>query len=242
MVEACTSTQAVFQQMLSNVQTGVWETGAKIPSERKLIEEFGVSRIAIRESLAMLRGLGVLEINHGQRTRVKSVDAVTLGHLLPLMLSNGGQQTFDQVFEVRLAIESQTASLAAHRRSPEQLSQLGTLLDQFRLSMDSGGDAEAQDVDLAFHLQIARAAGNPLFPTLLEALAGFVAFAQKESCRNDSVRSQRAVMAHESILEAIQDRDADRARVEMEAHLRYSMTRRLRQEDSPVDAARIETR
>ena len=71
--------------------------------------------IAIREALSMLRGLGVVEVNHGRRTRVKSVDAGTLSHLLPLMLIGGGQQTFDQVFEVRLALESQTAALAARR-------------------------------------------------------------------------------------------------------------------------------
>ncbi|PHQ37001.1 FadR/GntR family transcriptional regulator [Rhodopirellula bahusiensis] len=231
MVDAPTSTQFVFQRMLGNVQSGVWETGAQIPSERSLIEEFGVSRIAIREALSMLRGLGVVEISHGRRTRVKSVDAGTLSDLLPLMLI-GGQQTFDQVFEVRLALESQTATLAARRRTPEQLSRLDELLAQFRKAMSNGGDKAAQVVDLEFHLEIARASANPLFPTLLEALAGFVSFAQKESCRNDAVRGERAVLAHESIVDAIRDRDADRARVEMESHLRYSMTRKIEAENA----------
>lgn len=216
--------------MLGNVQSGVWETGAQIPSERSLIEEFGVSRIAIREALSMLRGLGVVEISHGRRTRVKSVDAGTLNHLLPLMLM-GGQQTFDQVFEVRLALESQSATLAARRRTPEQLSRLDELLTQFRQAMNNSGDRAAQVVDLEFHLEIARASANPLFPALLEAFAGFVSFAQKESCRNDAARGERAILAHESIVDAIRDRDADRARVEMESHLRYSMTRRIEVEN-----------
>ncbi|QDT10175.1 FadR/GntR family transcriptional regulator [Planctomycetes bacterium K23_9] len=235
MVEASTSTQTVFQKMLLNVQSGIWETGAKIPSERSLIDQFGVSRIAIREALSMLRGLGVLEINHGQRTRVKTVDAVTLGHLLPLMLSSGGQQTFDQVFEVRLAIESQTASQAARRRTSEQLERLKELLASFRDAMRNDGNTNAQAIDLEFHLEIARATANPLFPVLLEALAGFVSFAQKASCQNDSERSQRAVLAHESIFEAIRDADADRARVEMESHLRYSMTRKIRPDEPLFD-------
>ena len=227
MVDVSTSTQFVFRQMLGNVQSGVWQTGEQIPSERSLIEEFGVSRIAIREALSMLKGLGVVDVGHGRRTRVKSVDAATLSQLLPLMLIGGGQQTFDQVFEVRLALESQTATLAARRRTPEQLKRLEELRDEFRSAMNDGGDRSAQVVDLEFHLQIAQASGNPLFPTLLDALAGFVSFAQKESCRNDPIRGQRAVLAHETIVDAIRDQDADRARVEMESHLRYSMTRRI---------------
>ncbi|QDV22935.1 FadR/GntR family transcriptional regulator [Aureliella helgolandensis] len=226
MVSSTTSTETVFHHMLQNVRSGVWETGSTIPSERALIDEFGVSRIAIREALSMLRGLGVVDIGHGRRTRVKSIDSETLGYLLPLMLSSGGQRTFDQVFEVRLAIESQTVALAARRRTDAHLGKLEILLQRFRQAMTSA-DAEAQQIDLEFHLEIARAADNPLFPVLLEALAGFVAFAQKESCRNDSDRSQRAILAHESIVEAIRDSDTDRARVEMESHLRYSMTRKI---------------
>ena len=103
--------------------------------------------------------------------------------------------------------------------------------------MQEGGDKAAQVVDLEFHLEIARASANPLFPTLLEALAGFVSFAQKESCRNDPVRGQRAVLSHESLVDAIRDADAERARVEMESHLRYSMTRKI--DDVSVPAASL---
>ncbi len=92
MVDTSTSTQFVFQQMLDNLQSVVWETGVKIPSERSLIEEFGVSRMAIREAASMLRGLGV--VDHGRRTRVKLVDAGTLSHLLPLMLIRFGDIIF----------------------------------------------------------------------------------------------------------------------------------------------------
>ncbi|QDV43848.1 HTH-type transcriptional regulator LutR [Stieleria neptunia] len=231
MGSSATSTETVFQQMLQNVQSGDWESGSEIPSERSLIDEFGVSRIAIREALSMLRGLGVVDISHGRRTRVKPIGSETLGNLLPLMLLCGGQRTFDQVFEVRLAIESQTASLAARRRTDEHLVKLDILLQRFRDAMTSA-ESDAQPVDLEFHLEIARAADNPLFPVLLEALAGFVAFAQKESCRNDLNRRQRAILAHESIVEAIRDQDTDRARVEMESHLRYSMTRKIEQTES----------
>ena len=215
--------------MLGKIQAGRWCVGAEIPSERMLIDQFGVSRIAIREALSMLRGLGVVDVGHGRRTRVSKVDSETFGKLLPLMLASGGQQSLDQVFEVRLAIESRTAYLAAERHTEDQMQQLRELVERFRRYRTEGRE-EATSADLAFHLLIARMSGNPLFPILLEALAGFVTYAQEASCKDDAHRSRRAVLAHESIADALDDRDAERARVEMEAHLRYSATRRISNE------------
>jgi GntR family transcriptional repressor for pyruvate dehydrogenase complex len=173
----------------------------------------------------MLRGLGVLDVGHGRRTKVKPIGAETLAHLLPLMLASGGQRTFDQIFEARLGVESQSAALAARRRTTAQLDRLRDLVAAFRREMNQS-ESQSLATDLEFHMEIARASDNPLFPMLLESLAGFVTYAQKESCANNQERRLRAVMSHEAIFEAIRDGDSDRARVEMESHLRYSMTRR----------------
>ena len=221
-----TATHAVFRKMLANVHAGQWPVGASIPSERTLINDFGVSRIAIREALSMLRGLGVLDVSHGRRTQVRKIDTETFAQFLPLLLASGGQRSFDQIFEVRLALESATAYLAASRRTEEQVEQLLALVDQFRNERLSRSD-KSLATDVAFHLAIARMTGNPLFPVLLEALGSFIAYAQRESCKDDPARSQRAVSAHEAIADAIAGGDAERARVEMEAHLRFSATRRL---------------
>lgn len=212
--------------MLNNILEGRWPAGEQIPSERDLIGQFGVSRIAIREALSMLRGLGILDVGHGRRTKVRSLGSESLGQLMPLLLLNDGQKTFDQVFEIRLALESASAYAAATRRSEEQLARLQKLARSFSDQIYNHKE-RCFDTDKEFHLEIARATGNPLFPTLLEALGGFVSFAQRESCRNDIARAERAAQSHESIADAIADADANRAKVEMEAHLRFSMTRKL---------------
>ena len=235
-----TATQSVFRKMLANVHTGQWPVGSAIPSERTLITDFGVSRIAIREALSMLRGLGVLDVGHGRRTQVRKVDSETFAQFLPLLLASGGQRSFDQIFEVRLAVESATAYLAAKRRSDEQVSLLNELVDRFRDEHLSGSE-NGSATDLEFHMAIAKMTGNPLFPVLLEALGSFVAFAQRESCKDDPARSQRAVAAHEAIADAIAAGDAERSRVEMEAHLRYSATRKLNSgELQPGDSKTLE--
>ncbi|GMV96962.1 MAG: FadR family transcriptional regulator [Phycisphaerae bacterium] len=221
-----TATLNVFREMLANVHRGEWKIGSTIPSERTLINDFGVSRIAVREALSMLRGLGVLDIGHGRRTVVRRIDSETFGRLFPIMLSSGGQRTFDQIFDVRIVLESRSAFLAAGQRTEAECDHLRALCARFREQAGQGGE-QALATDLEFHLTIARATRNPLYAILLEALMGFIAFAQRESCRNEPLRWQRAVLAHEAIAEAIAAGDAERARAEMEGHLRYSATRRL---------------
>lgn len=216
-----TATQNVFHEMLGNIHSGRWPVGTVIPSERTLIDQFGVSRIAIREALSMLKGLGVLDVAHGRRTKVRSVGSEAIGHLLPVMLASGTQETLDHVFEVRLALESRTAWLAAQRRTDAQMRGLRRLADSYRRLARQAG-AKAVAVDLQFHLEIARITGNPLYPILLDALAGFIVLAQKESCKDDPSRRRRAVSAHEAITEAMAARDPEWARAEMESHLRFS--------------------
>jgi GntR family transcriptional regulator, transcriptional repressor for pyruvate dehydrogenase complex len=221
-----TATQDVFHEMFDHIQTGRWAAGTAIPSERKLIGQYGVSRIAIREALSMLRGIGVLDVQHGRRTKIREVDSETFGRFLPLLLASGAQQTFEQVFDVRLALESRTAYLAAILRTEEDLEKIEGLVKRYR-ELAEAKDSQAGDVDLEFHLEIARVTGNPLYAILLEAISDFIRFAQKESCKDDPLRRRRAAAAHAKIAKAIAAQDAEKARAAMENHLRYSLTRKI---------------
>jgi GntR family transcriptional repressor for pyruvate dehydrogenase complex len=212
--------------MLDRIRRGEWPVGSLVPAERVLVEQFGASRIALREAMATLRALGVLDTEHGRGSTVRRVDATILEQLLPLMLSLEGEQPFEQTFELRLALESKTAYLAALRRTDDEMSQIERLVDEFRRQAE--GELEgAIATDIEFHMAVARATHNPLFPIVLKAVSEFVKYVQTISCTNNPVRRARAVQAHEAICEAIRDRDAERARVEMESHLRYSARRIL---------------
>jgi GntR family transcriptional repressor for pyruvate dehydrogenase complex len=218
------TTERLFDQLLVRIRQGTWPVGSAIPSERTLMVEFGVSRIAIREALSMLRSLGVLDVSHGRRAIVRQVDAETLGRLFPLMLSLEGEQTFQQVFEIRVAIEAPAAYLAALRHTEDDVRRLEELVEQFNRRFDQNFDAR-DNAELELHLGIARATKNPLFATLLSAIAGYVIYVQSECCRDDVEMRQRAKLSHESIVDAIRHRDPQRARVEMEAHLRFNADR-----------------
>lgn len=216
--------QRLFRTMLDRIRDGQWPIGSVIPSERTLVRQFGVSRISLRESLSMLRALGILDVGQGRGSTVRRIDSEVVGRLLPLVFTFDGRQTFEQVFEIRLAMESWTAWLAALRRTEDDLQRLDQFLDLYRQQVEDELE-RAVETDLAFHLQIARASGNPLFPLLLEAISDLVTYVQTKSCKDSAVRRRKALRAHESIVRAIRRQHAEAARQEMESHLRYSAER-----------------
>lgn len=222
----------VFRWILDRVGTGQWGPGALVPSERQLCEQLGVSRVPVREALSMLKGLGIVEINQGRRSYVRQMDTGMLQQLFPLVFRLEGQESFLQIFDLRLAVESRTAFLAAERRTEADLLALADLTREFGRHHEEESPRFGE-LDLAFHVGIAEATGNAFFPLLLRTFSGFVIYSQSEGCRNSLERRRRAVQAHESILDAVADGDAPRAQVEMESHLRYSASRKLKDHNGP---------
>lgn len=212
------TTARLFEVMLELIESGTWEVGSSIPSERTLMLDFGVSRIAVREALSMLKALGVLNISHGRSTTVQKMTSETLARLFPLMLSMEGKQSLTHVFEVRNGLELQTAWLAAQKRTADDLNRLTDLAKRFE-SFDTD-TPESIEADHQFHVQIAKATGNPLFWVLLNVLGSYVKFAQRESGKHDPEQHRRASLAHHAILQAITDRNPEKSQLEMEKHLR----------------------
>ncbi len=217
-----TTTQTLFDEMLRRIQTGEWAPGQAIPSERNLIKEMDVSRIALREALSMLRSLGVLDTGHGRKSVVRQVGTDLLDKLLPLVTRLEPVSGFHEVFEVRLAMEVPAAGFAAARRTAEDLISLENLAKEYA-EQDNVGAGHYPRTDLEFHLQIARASRNPLFTALLNVISRYVIAGQAQSWGTSRpIAWDRAKQAHFAIFEAIRDRDVDRAKAEMDAHLRYT--------------------
>ena len=214
-----TTTARIFSELLAKIESGEWSIGSAIPSERTLIEQLGVSRIALREALSMLRVLGVLDISHGRSTTVSRMNTQTIAKLFPLMLTLDGIQSLEHIFEVRVALESQTAFFAAQKRSEDQLLRIQELASRFAEDFDHD-TTESIEVDQEFHTEIAKATGNPLFEALLDALGKIVQFAQRESGRLSTGNRARAVKSHADIVQAIRDKEAVKARDAMIKHLK----------------------
>lgn len=216
-----TTTSRLFDLMLRKIEAGEWSVGNPIPSERTLMEEFGVSRIALREAMSMLRAMGVLEISHGRSTTIRKINAEVIGRLFPLMMSTEGERTLTDILEVRIGLEAQTAYLAAKRRNDNDLERMTLLANRFEIEFTQD-TPESIETDQLFHVAIAKASRNTLFNMLLSALAGFVKYAQRESGKASPEHRAQAIQAHRKILSAIKDQNALLARDEMIAHLKAS--------------------
>jgi GntR family transcriptional repressor for pyruvate dehydrogenase complex len=168
----------------------------------------------------MLRSLGVLDTGHGRKSIVRHVGTDLLERILPLVCALEPGGSYRQVFEVRLALEVPAAGLAALRRTKADLQRLEELADEYASQEIVG---HYPRTDLEFHLQVAQATQNPLITTLLNVISRYVIAVQSQSWDSGvPVAWDRAKQAHYSILDAIRAQDPDRARVEMEAHLRYT--------------------
>ena len=137
------------------------------------------------------------------------------------------------VLELRIAVESEAASLAATRRSSDNLQRMRQALDAVSAAMDAG--ETAVEADFQFHLEVARAAQNAHFANLMLALGQQTIIPRARLNTGvpivgsaDWSYLQRVQAEHESIFDAISAQDAEAARTTMRMHLVNSRERRRR--------------
>ena len=218
-----TTADAIFNDMLERIERGEWAVGASIPSERRLMEEYKVSRISIRDALSRMRALGLMRIAHGKKTVIEKMDVRILGRIFPVLLALEGEQNFLHFLQLRITLETQAAFSAGLNRSNEDIAMLEDLLQKVTGAIETGGAEEAVARDYDFHIGIARSCKNPLFPMLIEALSGYLAPLQASSFRWFDEDREMLNAYHKAIFEAIRDGRPDAARRNMEYHLRTSV-------------------
>jgi DNA-binding FadR family transcriptional regulator len=197
----------VVNQLLEAIKHGRLRRGEKLPSERRLAEELGVSRVSVREGLRMLELLGVIEVRQGKGAVVVSGDVRPGEHLLRQWLTNHRDELLE-LLEVREALESSAAASAAHR---------GAVIE---VAEDVPPDEIERLVanDIRFHNHIARACGNPVLESLIGELNGVLAESRFAMFAIPG-RPQRSHDDHLAIAEAVRKRDSGRARLAMQAHI-----------------------
>jgi len=195
--------------------------GDRLPSERELATQFGVSRTVIREAIRALaaRRLVDVEMGRGMTVRVPTTEGAGEGMRLLLRLQAGGADA-DKVSELRRVLEDAIAALAAERRTDADLSALEQVLVQASAHRE---DPEAFiKADVAFHSLLARATQNELFVLVLDSLATVMAEVRLLALRVPGTAS-RALAHHTRVYEAVKAGDAVGARAAMDAHMDEAM-------------------
>lgn len=222
-------TSDLVQSLGDRIRDGKLAPGVKLPREAGLMTEFGVSRTVVREAISRLQAAGMVETRHGIGTFVIGLGDASIFRIAPEQL--GTLHDVISVLELRIAVESECAALAASRRVDENLQAMRAALDAFAGAVAAGKDAAGPDFQ--FHLEIARATQNAHFAELMGTLgAMMIPRARLEVDvpltpeRREYLRRVNA--EHESVYDAIERHDADAARASMRTHLSNSRERRRR--------------
>jgi GntR family transcriptional regulator, transcriptional repressor for pyruvate dehydrogenase complex len=204
----------VANMMLETILSRRLEVGDRLPSERELGEQFGVSRTVVREAVRALVAKGVIEVRSGSGLRVAAVDAESVRESMSLFL-RGGEIDFEKVHEVRSLLEGHLAGLAAERATDLDIAELRSIHE--RMVREAGDLEAASRDDLAFHRRVALSTHNELFLVLMDSIGGSLLDIRRANLGSGSM--PMTLSQHEAILAAIEARRPDPARAAMIDHL-----------------------
>ncbi|WP_312495154.1 FadR/GntR family transcriptional regulator [Pseudomonas cremoris] len=193
-----------LEQLRLRISQGVWAIGERLPTEPELSAELGISRNTVREAMRVLAFSGLIEIRQGDGSYLRSMTD-PLGTMRAL-----SHCTLEQALETRQILEVEAISLAALRRTEEDLNGLREALDASAELYH--GDLEAYiDADLVFHKRLVDAAHNPALSELYQYFSAIVG-AQLRQTLNITPRRQAVFDLHIALLEAVEHQDPERAK------------------------------
>ena len=217
--------------LTEQIRSGRLNAGDKLPTEAAIMKDFGVSRTVVREAISRLQASGWVDTRHGIGTFVLPKSDHPSFRISPEHM--GTLREVIALLEFRISVETEAAALAALRRRPENLQELRAALQAFNHAIEEDRDAVAADHQ--FHQEIARATQNHHFVDLMHSLgAGVIPRARISSILTTDPERQnylrRVNQEHESIFNAIAEKDVEAARAAMRIHLANSRER-LRKSD-----------
>jgi DNA-binding FadR family transcriptional regulator len=203
------------------ITAGVLSAGSRLPVEKDLAEEFGVSRGSLREGVRALASMGVLETRQGAGTYVTALDPATLLAPLAVLVDLQRPGNVVDLMTVRRLLEGEAAGRAALRISDDELALAGDKLAKMEslINQETVDHQAVMEADVAFHRVIARASGNPTLSALIEGLASRTVRARTWRAMHEEGVEQRTHAEHQAILSALTARDPDAARLRMGVHL-----------------------
>jgi DNA-binding FadR family transcriptional regulator len=214
--------QVIVDDYLRRIVSGDMTEGQLLPTETVMIEQYQVSRTAVREAIQALATKGFVQIRQGSGSTV--APRLRWNVLDPdyLQITGFGEAIFDNLLETRDILEPAIAGLAAERAAPEDVAKLRRLVTE----LEEAGDKDAAvhaDLDIEFHHALAEATGNPVLISLHGSIS-HLSRVQREIMVARPGVVERAVFWHQHIADAVASGDADAGRDAMRMHLRQVHT------------------
>lgn len=210
-VERLSAASLVARQLLEQLGADQVPVGARLPSERDLAQMLGVGRSTLREAIAALELVGLVEVRPGSGSYLRADSTQLLAQTLQWSLALGEPEIGDLV-EVREELELLAARLATARAGSEQIERLRGHVERMHAA---GNDIDAfVQADVAFHLEIATIARNVVLESLLKSLQSLLADWFERTLRVPGT-IEATLGEHDAVFEAIQKGDPDAAAAAM---------------------------
>ncbi len=196
---------------------GELEAGQRLPAERELAVQLGVSRPSLREAIRALIALNILESRHGEGTFVSSLEPDLLTEPIDFVLqvTDGGLAA---LFEARRVLEAGIAALAAERATDLELAQLDDFVKRGRTKLEHAEAFIEHDVE--FHERLRRYARSPVLSSMLGSVSTLSLESRRRTAQTPSVRA-RSLSDHAKMVKTLKARDPEAARRAMVAHLEH---------------------
>lgn len=197
----------VEERLLQLINAGVLKPGDRLPSEKVLQEQLGISRSVLREALRILEAKGLLVSHQGRGRYLRGPEP---DHYMAIQ-----KTTLEDIYETRLVLEPAVAAWAAERATPEQIARLEEILGRM------AGVPRSEADDFPFHLGIAEACGNEFACRQLSEQIKLLSRIHDEAFPRILREMPLGpwVEEHRAVLEAIKRRDPEGARRLMYEHL-----------------------
>jgi GntR family transcriptional repressor for pyruvate dehydrogenase complex len=210
-----TLSQAVSAAVLERIRSGEFGPGDRLPTERMLMEEYGVGRNSVREAVQALVTLGLVEVRPGRGATVIGIESENAldPEMLAALLK---EEAVDDLCAFRRLLEAETSACAALHATEADIAEIDRWKQAFEQAHAHA--APASSTDDAFHAAIARASHNSVYATMLDAVSVLIANARRLT---EAVpwAVPRAIEDHERIFEAIRARDPEAAADAMRSHI-----------------------
>ena len=209
--------EVIAEQVVAAIREGALKPGDRLPTEQELARQLGVGRTSVREGLQKLQTLGIVDVRKGRGAFVAEHPAADATEAFGRWAAESGFR-IEELLEVRMALESQAAGLAAVRATEREIAELERRNAAHREAGESRDAGEVVRTDERFHELLFAAGGNRLLTKLYDALIPEVTEFRQKSIALPWAPA-RSATGHAAIVEAVARRDAAAARGAMIDHL-----------------------
>lgn len=203
--------QNIVEQIRKKLINGSLQPGEVLPSEENLSKIFGVSRSSLREALQILEIQGIVDRKKRSGTVIRKLSILEMANIY---LPRSDEESLLDLMETREILEVAIVELVSERASPKDIQELENLLGWMENNPE-----EAAEADVAFHLALARMSRNEVMFNIVKSLKGTMDRLQERTIYLPG-RLEHVLVEHRKIIESINSKDPELAKIYMKRHLR----------------------